>query len=45
VSHHLRLLKAAGMANSEREGRMVMYELTARAQRLLAVVASEAPVT
>ena len=27
VSHHLRLLKAAGMARSERDGRMVMYEL------------------
>jgi ArsR family transcriptional regulator, lead/cadmium/zinc/bismuth-responsive transcriptional repressor len=43
VSHHLRLLKAAGMARSERDGRMVMYELTARARQLLDVVASEAP--
>jgi DNA-binding transcriptional ArsR family regulator len=40
VSHHLRLLKAAGMARSERDGRMVIYELTARAKRLLEVVAS-----
>jgi len=28
VSHHLRLLKAAGAATSRRDGRMVMYELT-----------------
>lgn len=28
VSHHLRLLKAAGGACSRRDGRMVMYELT-----------------
>jgi DNA-binding transcriptional ArsR family regulator len=28
VSHHVRQLKAAGLARSEREGRMVMYELT-----------------
>ncbi len=45
VSHHLRLLKSAGMARSERDGRMVMYELTAGARRLLDVVAGEEPVT
>jgi DNA-binding transcriptional ArsR family regulator len=28
VSHHLRLLKAAGAATSRRDKRMVMYELT-----------------
>lgn len=28
VSHHLRLLKAAGAATSRRDRRMVMYELT-----------------
>ncbi len=28
VSHHLRLLKAAGAASSRRDRRMVMYELT-----------------
>lgn len=28
VSHHLRLLKAAGAAASRRDGRMVIYELT-----------------
>ena len=44
VSHHLRLLKAAGMARSERDGRMVMYELTPRARQLLGAVAREQPV-
>ncbi len=43
VSHHLRLLKAAGLARSERDGRMVMYELTPRGRQLLDVVAVEAP--
>lgn len=28
VSHHVRALKAAGLARSERDGKMVMYELT-----------------
>lgn len=44
VSHHLRLLKAAGMATSQRDGRMVMYELTARGRRVLDVVAEREPV-
>ena len=35
VSHHLRQLKNAGLASSRRDGRMVMYELTVRAGRLL----------
>jgi ArsR family transcriptional regulator, lead/cadmium/zinc/bismuth-responsive transcriptional repressor len=35
VSHHLRLLKAAGLARSTRDGKMVMYGLTDRAQSLL----------
>ncbi|HTE60421.1 MAG TPA: metalloregulator ArsR/SmtB family transcription factor [Solirubrobacteraceae bacterium] len=41
VSHHLRLLKAAGLARSERDGKMVMYELTQRGRRLLAAVAAQ----
>jgi DNA-binding transcriptional ArsR family regulator len=41
VSHHVRLLKAAGLARSERDGKMVMYELTDRGRRLLAAVAPE----
>jgi DNA-binding transcriptional ArsR family regulator len=43
VSHHARQLKAARLARSEREGKMVMYELTDRGRLLLAaVVAQEA---
>jgi DNA-binding transcriptional ArsR family regulator len=44
VSHHVRLLKAAGLARSERDGRMVMYELSDRGRSLLAAVTGqEAP--
>jgi len=39
VSHHVRQLKAAGLARSERDGRMVMYELTSRGTALLAALA------
>jgi DNA-binding transcriptional ArsR family regulator len=28
VSHHLRILRAAGVVRSRREGKMVMYEVT-----------------
>jgi DNA-binding transcriptional ArsR family regulator len=41
VSHHARQLKAAGLATSRREGKMVMYELTDRGRSLLATVAPE----
>jgi DNA-binding transcriptional ArsR family regulator len=41
VSHHVRLLKAAGLARSERDGKMVIYELTERGRSLLAAVAGE----
>ena len=41
VSHHARLLKAAGLARSERDGKMVMYELTPRGRALVAAVAAE----
>ncbi len=41
VSHHVRLLKAAGLARSERDGKMVMYELTARGRALLSAVAAQ----
>ena len=45
VSHHVRLLKAAGLARSRRDGRMVMYELTERARALVErfATAAEAP--
>ena len=39
VSHHARQLKAAGLARSDRDGKMVMYELTARGHALLTAVA------
>jgi predicted transcriptional regulator len=39
VSHHVRQLKAAGLARSERDGKMVMYELTGRGAALLAALA------
>ena len=39
VSHHARLLKAAGLARSQRNGKMVMYELTDRGRALLDAVA------
>jgi DNA-binding transcriptional ArsR family regulator len=43
VSHHLRQLKGAAFARSERDGKMVMYELTARGRALLgALVAAGA---
>jgi ArsR family transcriptional regulator, lead/cadmium/zinc/bismuth-responsive transcriptional repressor len=35
VSHHLRQLRAAGLASSRREGKTVFYALTARARELL----------
>jgi DNA-binding transcriptional ArsR family regulator len=41
VSHHVRLLKAAGLARSERDGKMVVYELTERGRALLAAVAAQ----
>lgn len=41
VSHHLRLLKGAGLAHSERDGKMVMYELTERGRFLLTAVAAQ----
>jgi DNA-binding transcriptional ArsR family regulator len=43
VSHHVRQLKGAGLARSQRDGKMVMYELTAPGRALLAAVAAVAP--
>lgn len=39
ASHHARRLKAAGLARSRREGKMVMYELTGAGHALVAAVA------
>jgi DNA-binding transcriptional ArsR family regulator len=36
VSHHLRLLRSAGLVTSRRDGKMVMYSLTERGRELLA---------
>jgi len=41
VSHHVRALKAAGLARSERDGKMVMYELTEAGRALTGHAASE----
>lgn len=41
VSHHLRALREAGLARSRRDGKMVMYDLTAEGAALVAVVLSE----
>lgn len=38
VSHHLRQLRAAGLARSRKDGRMVLYSLSDRGERLLAAV-------
>jgi DNA-binding transcriptional ArsR family regulator len=38
VSHHARALKIAGLAVSERRGKMVMYELTPSGRALLDIV-------
>jgi DNA-binding transcriptional ArsR family regulator len=41
ASHHVRLLKSAGLARSERDGKMVIYELTERGRALLAAVVAQ----
>jgi DNA-binding transcriptional ArsR family regulator len=41
VSHHLRQLRAAGLARSRRDGRMVMYELTEQGCLFLDVLAAD----
>jgi len=41
VSHHLRQLRAAGLARSRKDGRMVLYSLTDRGRELLAAVAAD----
>ena len=42
VSHHARALRAAGLATSRRDGKMVMYELTDRGRSLLRAAAPRA---
>lgn len=38
VSHHLRVLRVAGLVASRRDGKMVLYELTEHGRRLLGVI-------
>jgi ArsR family transcriptional regulator, lead/cadmium/zinc/bismuth-responsive transcriptional repressor len=45
VSHHVRLLKGADLARSQRDGKMVVYELTERGRTLLAAVAAQGVAT
>ena len=35
VSHHVRVLRTAGLVHSRRDGKMVMYSLTASGRALL----------
>src|SRR5437763_16114452 len=39
VSHHVRALRAAGLADYRREGKMALYSLTERGRRLLDAIA------
>ena len=41
VSHHVRLLRTAGLASSTRQGKMVMYELTPLGSRLVDSITAE----
>ena len=42
VSHHLRALRAAGLADYRRAGKMALYALTEQGQALLETLASKA---
>jgi ArsR family transcriptional regulator, lead/cadmium/zinc/bismuth-responsive transcriptional repressor len=44
VSHHLRALRNAELVSSRRDGKMVMYSLTAEGRALLSVLAGEVEV-
>jgi ArsR family transcriptional regulator, lead/cadmium/zinc/bismuth-responsive transcriptional repressor len=41
VSHHVRALRAAGLADYRRDGKMAFYSLTSRGRALLDTLASE----
>ncbi len=45
VSHHARTLRSLGLAASRREGKMVLYRLTAKGRALLAAVLATAEAT
>jgi DNA-binding transcriptional ArsR family regulator len=44
VSHHLRVLRAAGLVDYRRDGKMAMYSLSAEGQALLELAGIGAPV-
>ncbi len=44
VSHHVRLLRTAGLVRSRRDGKMVMYSLTAAGRSLLHELTTQAAV-
>lgn len=41
VSHHLRILRSAGLVRSRRDGKLVMYELTESGRALVGAVLGE----
>jgi ArsR family transcriptional regulator, lead/cadmium/zinc/bismuth-responsive transcriptional repressor len=41
VSHHLRTLRASGLASSRRDGKMVLYALTPAGRSLVAAVGTQ----
>jgi ArsR family transcriptional regulator, lead/cadmium/zinc/bismuth-responsive transcriptional repressor len=45
VSHHLRALKATGLASSRREGKIVFYSLTEEGERLFGLLAGRPALT
>jgi ArsR family transcriptional regulator, lead/cadmium/zinc/bismuth-responsive transcriptional repressor len=44
VSHHLRVLRTAGIVSSRRDGKMVMYAVTEAGRALLGAVRADAKV-
>jgi ArsR family transcriptional regulator, lead/cadmium/zinc/bismuth-responsive transcriptional repressor len=43
VSHHMKVLKARGIVNSRKQGKMTMYSLTPRGDALLAEATATLP--